>query len=159
VFDPAAIGAALGLPAAPAPSASSRSRPPTRGARLPEPARSLPRPDNRHLGYAITWYGLAASWSRSSWPSPPAHEGRPAHERRLRPPQVPLRPHGLVGEAGAVLHWDASAMMPPGGGAARGEQLATLAGLAHEMLTAPRSPTTWQRPRRAAATGTAPISR
>ena len=25
----------------------------------------------------------------------------------------------LVGEAGAVLHWDASAMMPPGGGAAR----------------------------------------
>ena len=43
----------------------------------------------------------------------------------------------LVGEAGAVLHWDASAMMPPGGGAARGEQLATLAGLAHEMLTAP----------------------
>ena len=44
----------------------------------------------------------------------------------------------LVGEAGAVLHWDASAMMPPGGGAARGEQLATLAGLAHEMLTAPQ---------------------
>ena len=43
----------------------------------------------------------------------------------------------LVGEAGAVLHWDASAMMPPGGAAARGEQLATLAGLAHEMLTAP----------------------
>ena len=42
-----------------------------------------------------------------------------------------------VGEAAAVLHWDASAMMPPGGGAARGEQLATLAGLAHEMLTAP----------------------
>ena len=43
----------------------------------------------------------------------------------------------LVGEAGAVLHWDASAMMPPGGGAARGEQLATLAGLRHELLTAP----------------------
>jgi carboxypeptidase Taq len=40
-------------------------------------------------------------------------------------------------EAAAVLHWDASAMMPPGGGAARGEQLATLAGLAHELLTAP----------------------
>lgn len=43
----------------------------------------------------------------------------------------------VVGEAGAVLHWDASAMMPPGGGAARGEQLAALAGLAHEILTAP----------------------
>ncbi|MBL6076420.1 carboxypeptidase M32 [Belnapia sp. T18] len=42
-----------------------------------------------------------------------------------------------LGEASAVLHWDASAMMPPGGGAARGEQLATLAGLRHELLTAP----------------------
>ncbi|MCA3272027.1 MAG: carboxypeptidase M32 [Roseomonas sp.] len=42
-----------------------------------------------------------------------------------------------LNEAAAMLHWDASAMMPPGGGAARGEQLATLAGLAHELLTAP----------------------
>ncbi|TCZ66173.1 carboxypeptidase M32 [Roseicella aquatilis] len=42
-----------------------------------------------------------------------------------------------LGEAQAMLHWDASAMMPPGGAAARGEQLATLAGLAHDLLTAP----------------------
>ncbi|HYF08321.1 MAG TPA: carboxypeptidase M32 [Acetobacteraceae bacterium] len=42
-----------------------------------------------------------------------------------------------LGEAAAVLHWDASAMMPPGGAAARGEQLATLAGLSHDILTAP----------------------
>ena len=42
-----------------------------------------------------------------------------------------------LGEASAMLGWDASAMMPPGGGAARGEQLATLAGLMHEMATAP----------------------
>ena len=42
-----------------------------------------------------------------------------------------------VREAGAVLDWDASAMMPTGGGAARGEQLAVLAGVAHGMLTAP----------------------
>ena len=42
-----------------------------------------------------------------------------------------------LGEAQAMLHWDASAMMPPGGSAARGEQLATLAGLAHDLLTAP----------------------
>jgi carboxypeptidase Taq len=42
-----------------------------------------------------------------------------------------------LGEAQAMLGWDASAMMPPGGAAARGEQLATLAGLAHEMATAP----------------------
>lgn len=44
---------------------------------------------------------------------------------------------GALGEAAAILHWDASTMMPRGGGAARGEQLATLAGLAHEMMTAP----------------------
>lgn len=43
----------------------------------------------------------------------------------------------LIGEAQAMLHWDAAAVMPPGGAAARGEQLATLAGLAHELLTAP----------------------
>jgi carboxypeptidase Taq len=42
-----------------------------------------------------------------------------------------------LGEAGAVLGWDAAAMMPPGGGAARGDQLAVIAGLAHGMLTAP----------------------
>lgn len=44
---------------------------------------------------------------------------------------------GALGEAAAILHWDASTMMPRGGGAARGEQLATLAGLAHDMMTAP----------------------
>ncbi len=39
-----------------------------------------------------------------------------------------------LGEAQAVLHWDAAAMMPSGGAQARGEQLAVLAGLAHAML-------------------------
>jgi carboxypeptidase Taq len=42
-----------------------------------------------------------------------------------------------IGEASSMLGWDAAAMMPPGGGAARGDQLAVLAGLAHGMLTAP----------------------
>ncbi len=42
-----------------------------------------------------------------------------------------------LGEAAAMLHWDASAMMPPGGAAARGEQLAALAGLSHALLIAP----------------------
>jgi carboxypeptidase Taq len=42
-----------------------------------------------------------------------------------------------IGEAGAVLGWDAATMMPRGGGAARGDQLAVLAGLAHGILTAP----------------------
>ena len=44
-----------------------------------------------------------------------------------------------VNEAAAMLGWDASAMMPPGGGAARGEQLAVLAGVAHGMLVAPEA--------------------
>ncbi|MGX9962060.1 carboxypeptidase M32 [Roseomonas sp. F4] len=44
---------------------------------------------------------------------------------------------GALGEAAGMLHWDASAMMPPGGGAARGEQLAALAGLRHDLLVAP----------------------
>ncbi len=41
-----------------------------------------------------------------------------------------------VGEAGSVLGWDAAAMMPPGGAAARGDQMAVLAGVAHGVLTA-----------------------
>ena len=36
-----------------------------------------------------------------------------------------------------MLHWDAAAMMPTGGAAARAEQLATLRGVAHQHLTAP----------------------
>ena len=42
-----------------------------------------------------------------------------------------------VHEAAAMLNWDAAAMMPPGGAAARGDQLAVLAGHAHALLTAP----------------------
>ncbi len=42
-----------------------------------------------------------------------------------------------IQEAAAMLSWDAAAMMPPGGAAARGDQLAVLAGLAHGLLVAP----------------------
>ena len=42
-----------------------------------------------------------------------------------------------IEEAVGVLHWDMATMMPPGGAAARGEQLATLNVLAHEAITAP----------------------
>lgn len=42
-----------------------------------------------------------------------------------------------LGEATAVLHWDASAMMPSGAGPARGDQLAVMAGIGHAMLTEP----------------------
>ena len=40
-----------------------------------------------------------------------------------------------IGEASSILGWDAAAMMPPGGGRARGDQLAVLAGLSHGLLT------------------------
>jgi len=61
VFDPAVIGRALGLPP-PAPfGLVALAAPGTGRATLPAAARSLPRPDNPHLGYAITWYGLAAA--------------------------------------------------------------------------------------------------
>lgn len=43
----------------------------------------------------------------------------------------------LLGEAQAMLHWDAAAVMPPGGAESRGEQLAALAGLSHELMTSP----------------------
>ena len=42
-----------------------------------------------------------------------------------------------INECASVLGWDAAAMMPPGGGAARGDQLAVLAGIAHAQMTAP----------------------
>jgi carboxypeptidase Taq len=42
-----------------------------------------------------------------------------------------------IGEASSVLGWDAATMMPPGGGAARGDQLAVLAGQSHSLLVAP----------------------
>ncbi len=42
-----------------------------------------------------------------------------------------------LGEASSMLGWDAAAVMPPGGAAARGDQLAVLAGVAHAMLTTP----------------------
>jgi carboxypeptidase Taq len=42
-----------------------------------------------------------------------------------------------INECSSVLGWDASVMMPQGGGAARGDQFAALAGVAHAMMIAP----------------------
>ena len=42
-----------------------------------------------------------------------------------------------LSEAGEMLSWDASTVMPPGGAEARADQLAVLAGMGHAMLTAP----------------------
>lgn len=60
VFDPVTIGAALGLPAVEPFGlvALAEGDAPARGP-FPVPATALPRPTNPHLGYAITWYGLA----------------------------------------------------------------------------------------------------
>ena len=41
-------------------------------------------------------------------------------------------------EAAGILHWDMATLMPEGGAAARGEQLAVLDVLSHELLTDPR---------------------
>ncbi|ONG53099.1 hypothetical protein BKE38_13580 [Pseudoroseomonas deserti] len=56
-MDPAVIGPAIGAPGL-APFALVALGAPQRGV-LPMPAASLPRPANNHLGYVITWYGLA----------------------------------------------------------------------------------------------------
>ncbi|HET6306305.1 MAG TPA: carboxypeptidase M32 [Rhodopila sp.] len=42
-----------------------------------------------------------------------------------------------IGECSSMLGWDAATVMPSGGGAARGDQLAALAGLRHQALIAP----------------------
>ncbi len=72
-FDPGAIGAALGLTPAPfgltvvapgparAEGGLGSAPAPHRGA-VPDPQRGFPAPRNPHLGYAITWLGLAAAW-------------------------------------------------------------------------------------------------
>jgi carboxypeptidase Taq len=42
-----------------------------------------------------------------------------------------------LNEVASVVNWDQAAMMPAGGAAARGDQMAVLAGLSHELLTHP----------------------
>ena len=54
-LDPGAIGTALGLSAV-APYTLVALGP---ASAMPSPAQNLPRPSNDHLGYAVTWFGLA----------------------------------------------------------------------------------------------------
>ncbi len=59
-LDPTAIGAALGIPdPLPFTLIALGGRPADE--LYPDPARHLPRPDNNHLSYAITWFGLAVA--------------------------------------------------------------------------------------------------
>jgi surfeit locus 1 family protein len=67
-LDPARIAAALGLPTV-APYTLVALGPPS----VPDPARSLPRPPNDHLQYAITWFSLSVvavvmflAWARGA---------------------------------------------------------------------------------------------
>lgn len=59
--DARAIGTALGLPDTMPGLFVALAAPGTAPAALPRPAATLPRPANSHLGYVITWYGLALS--------------------------------------------------------------------------------------------------
>src|SRR4051812_47571160 len=42
-----------------------------------------------------------------------------------------------LGKVASLLSWDQAVTMPPGGGPARAEQMATIGRIAHEMFTAP----------------------
>lgn len=63
-----------------------------------------------------------------------AHLIRPSAYDRLT---ARFRLVATIGECASMLGWDASAVMPVGGGAARGDQLAVLAVLRHQHLVAP----------------------
>ena len=79
-FDPAVIGRALDLPAVAPVALVALAAPDAAPNTLPAAARAIPRPNNPHLGYAITWYGLAAAlvgvfaafaWRRLKEPAAP----------------------------------------------------------------------------------------
>lgn len=59
--EPAAIGAAVGLSQVMTEMLVALQEPGAGRGALPAAAQTLPRPANSHLGYAITWYGLAAA--------------------------------------------------------------------------------------------------
>ena len=48
-----------------------------------------------------------------------------------------IKDHALLGSCASVLGWDERTYMPHQGSAHRAEQMALLARMAHEMLTAP----------------------
>src|SRR5262245_57622594 len=79
----------------------------------------------------------------SAPPPPPPHADPPPPSSEEPPPLAELkrrlREVDDLESAGAVLGWDQSTYMPPGGAATRGRQLATLSALAHQKLTDPET--------------------
>ena len=49
-----------------------------------------------------------------------------------------IKEHAVLGSCGSVLGWDERTYMPRQGSSHRAEQMALLARMGHEMLTAPR---------------------
>ncbi|CAA7613854.1 carboxypeptidase M32 [Magnetospirillum sp. SS-4] len=52
--------------------------------------------------------------------------------------EAAFRKISTLGDALSILNWDMATMMPDGGAESRAEQIATLKGIIHETLTAPR---------------------
>ena len=61
----------------------------------------------------------------------------PALSQAYRELERRFREISLLGDVSRVLHWDQAVMMPPGGGAARAEQLAAIDRVRHDKLTDP----------------------
>ncbi len=89
--------------------------------------------------YSLTWFGLAATLAvtYALFVRKALRRMNAAADTAYARLQDRFARIATLHEASAMLGWDAAAMMPPGGAAARGDQLAVLAGLAHGQLTAP----------------------
>ena len=97
---------------------------------------------NNHLQYAITWYALAAALVVFYILLVRRRRVEADVNREpLSRPRSPLPPSRRACRRPAgVLHWDTATMMPEGGAEARGEQVATLKVVCHEILTDPALP-------------------
>jgi carboxypeptidase Taq len=74
---------------------------------------------------------------RASAKAQEASRNRRSPEAMLAELKERLREIGDIGYAGAVLNWDMSTYMPPGGATARGRQAALLGKIAHEKSVDP----------------------